>query len=141
MERSVWSVIGVVVVLVVVFVGRSISIGEAGGKMKKQALEMVQHVEGFNDRPDYYYWLVDMGHDAVFDDCREVVRTGRRSRRVVVDEEKYYHSLLTWMMTQAGKDNATHVAAALQKFRDDNFMALDAMPAQRREFLQRQGGG
>ena len=136
MEKGIGSIIVVVIVVALGIGSRMWSSSSASADYKKEAIALMQHVEGYSANPDYFIWLAEFSHDVVFDDCCERERTGRRSSRLVVDEEKYYHALLTEAMHQAGRDNSPHISTALQTFRDDNFLAPDAHPDQRRRFYQ-----
>lgn len=138
MEKGIGSIIVVVIVVAIGIGSRMWSSSSASADYKKEAIALMRHVEGYAAKPDYFDWLAEYSHEVVFDDCCERERTGRRSSRLVVDEEKYYHALLTEAMKQAGRDNSPHISNALQTFRDNNFLAPDASPEQRRRFYREQ---
>jgi len=138
MEKGIGSLIAVVFVVGLVLGGRALGRSSASAEYKKEAIALMQHVEGYSANPDYFHWLAEFAHEVVFDDCCTRVRTGRRSSRIVVDEEKYFYNMLTEAMMQAGRDNAPHICTALQTFRDENYIAPDASPQQRRLFYMQQ---
>lgn len=145
MEKGIGTIVVIVLALAVGIGSRMWASSSASADYKKEAVALMQHVEGYSANPDYFNWLAEFAHEVVFDDCCEYERTGRRSRRLVVDEEKYYHAVLTEAMMQAGRDNSPHISNALQTFRDANFLAPDATPDQRRRFYkqleERERGG
>ncbi len=63
-----------------------------GEDFRKAAHRMVHKVEGYSVKPDYYDWLVDEGHDHVFNESyhMDYSRYGDKSW---VDGDQYMESL------------------------------------------------
>jgi hypothetical protein len=94
---------------------------ESAGEEYRAAMhEMIQSVDGYSSRPEYFQFLVDYAHDEVFSDSFVKEPRGRRRVETWVDEERYFHDLCMKMMERASEDRATHVVAALQKFKAEH---------------------
>lgn len=116
------------VVLIIAWAAFFLRRGSAGEEYRKLSHEMIAQVEGYSSKPDYYDWLVDQGHDTVFNDSYKVERRGRRSVRGTVDEAQYLDDLFTWMINEARTDNAAAVAAALEKFKAEELGMAEPPP-------------
>jgi hypothetical protein len=115
--RGVIALVGLIVYGIIHFSNKS----SAGDQTLHQAHRLVAQVEGYGDKPDYYDWLVDTGHDKVFGDAYYTESHGRYSETARVDKNQYYDELFEWMINQAKTDNAGGVADALARFREQHW--------------------
>jgi hypothetical protein len=83
---------------------------------RKQAHRMVETFDGYATAPDYYNWLADEAHDAVFDDSYHTEHHGRYSEKTWVDRNQYIEELLDYMYTQAKTDKAVAVIQSIEKY-------------------------
>jgi len=109
-----------VVVLIMVWAGAFMRRGSAGEEYRVLSHQIITKVDGYSVKPDYYDWLVDEGHDTVFNDSFKMESRSRRRVQTWVDEDQYMDDLFAWMITQATTDRATGVAAALEKYRSEH---------------------
>ena len=86
---------------------------------RKQAHRMVETLDGYSTAPDYYNWLADEAHDAVFDVSYHTERHGRYSEKTWVDRGQYMEELLAYMLTPAKTDTAVAVVQSIEKYRQD----------------------
>jgi hypothetical protein len=108
-----------VIVGVAVIVGGIIHFtnkNSSSGEYRKRSHQLVSSVEGYSASPDYYDWLVDEAHDAVFDGAYHTERRGRYSEKTWVDRNQYLDEMFSYMIEQAKTDKATSVAESLQKY-------------------------
>lgn len=129
MNRLTIRIVAVVIGLCVAgYVGMSRK-GDASKKTLAAAHRLVAKVDGYADKPDYYDWLVDAAHEAVFDESFHADYS-KYHNNSWVDGDKYLEELFAWMINQANEDHAAAVVEALTKYRDSH--VRDEAPATNR---------
>ncbi len=88
---------------------------------RRQAHTIVASLEGYTSKPDYYDWLADSGHDAVFNGAFHTEHRGRYGEKAWVDRDEYLDDLFAWMIEQATADHAPGVVDDLTKYRDQHW--------------------
>lgn len=108
------------VVLIVGAVIRFSNKSSSSEDYRRRSHQIVAGLDGYSASPDYFDWLVDDAHDAVFDGSYHSERRGRYSERTWVDRNQYVDELFIHMIEQAKADRAATVVASLEKYASVN---------------------
>ncbi len=110
-----WRIGGGAVALLVVVAFALINRGVEGEEYRERMYELISHVKGYEQSPDYYRGLVDSAHDAAFLEHYHL-ESGRRGRKSWLDEPAYIDDMFTAMIQAATAERAPHIAAALTAY-------------------------